>query len=684
MVPGLALGPVLDPGATTPLGGLGRAVGVSLIVGMILSMALSSVGLLTGTAFVLALVAISAIGLGLRWTRNRPRLRLPGRRKRRWWAGAMAGSVIAVALVVRPSQAWVGPDLLPVTSTSWYYANLAQAMATLSRIPTGMAEWGSIHPFQTDYLPVTAHTAGFLLISPGNLLTDTEIYRLAILVAGVVLSVVLLRRWVSSWAALLGTILLFSTIHLEQKFAGYRPETVAFDLLLFTLWLTDRAIVERRRRLLALAIVASALVFMAHAEVFLVCIAAVAGVGLARIVVVDGASSSRVGLRLRSGRSALRPLGLTLGVVLGGVGLGSVALFAATGHSGAFGYLASGERSTAAINHPQPSEIPAGWTFSDDPTWDFYVAAVAPNYLGVAPPASFRDARLLPRSILQVWSGVDGRTRPGLVALIALALTPIIAWRWLDARRRRAIVVWLTFGGVLVLGSYFLFAISDTYVPQRTGGVRLMPYLIFIPVLGATFVLWGVGRALRLDRVGGRLGSLVRVPSRLRRVAITAFMTVVAVGVVGLGPPPGGREPALDPTGYRALEWIRANLRADARILANAYTDGSIATVSGRVGIIDGRAVYLEDPGFLAESIALCLGARVVFADPSAPGAGSFLTRENVGYLLVSTGGPLGRDVGGYPLFQTDTAALAASPRLHLTRSFGGGRLLLYAVSASS
>jgi len=685
LLPGLALGPALVPGSSTPLGRLGRAVGLSLIVGMILSMALAAVGLLTGPVFALSLVATCAAGLAVPRRRIRSRLRIPGRRERRWWAGAIAGSVIALALVVLPSRALVGPEPLPVTSTSWYYANLAQVIATSNRIPTALAEWGSFHSFQTDYLPVSTHTAGFLLLSPGDLLADTEIYRVAILLAGLVLSIVLLRRWVSSWAALLGTILLFSTIHLQQKFSGYRPETVAFDLLLFTIWLIDRAIVEHRRRLLGLAIVTSALVLLAHAEVFLVLVSAIAGLGLARTVVADGTRRPRVGLRLLPGSSGLRSLAFSAGVVVGGVGLGGVALFAATGNPGAFGYLPSSQPSSAAMVHPEPPEIPVGWTFSNDPTWDFYVAAVAPNYVGVPPPSSFRDSRLLPRTILRVWAVIDGRTGPGLVALIALGLAPILAWPWLDARRRRAIVLWLTFGAALVLGSYVLFAISDTYVPQRTGGVRLMPYLVFIPVLEATFLLWGVGRFLRIACVGARLGSRLSAPSRLGAVGVATLLAIVAVGAVGLvsTSSPGRREPALDPTGYRALEWIRDHLPADARILANAYTDGSIAAVSGRVGIVDGRAVYLEDPGFLADSIALCLGARVVFADPSSPGAGSFLTREQVGYLLVSTAGPLGRDVGGYPLFQTDAGALAASPRLHLMRSFGDGRLLLYEVAGS-
>ena len=65
-----------------------------------------------------------------------------------------------------------------------------------------------------------------------------------------------------------------------------------------------------------------------------------------------------------------------------------------------------------------------------------------------------------------------------------------------------------------------------------------------------------------------------------------------------------------------------------------------MAAVAHRVGIVDGRAVYLENPTFLAESTALCLGARVVFGTPAAPGAATYLDRERVTHLLVATDGP--------------------------------------------
>jgi hypothetical protein len=141
-------------------------------------------------------------------------------------------------------------------------------------------------------------------------------------------------------------------------------------------------------------------------------------------------------------------------------------------------------------------------------------------------------------------------------------------------------------------------------------------------------------------------------------------------------------EPGLTPAGYEAYAWIDANLPPDARLLVNAYTDGSVAALARRTGIVDGRAVYLEDAAFLAESTNLLLGARRVFLDPGGEGSRRYLEREKVTHLLVATEGPTGADVGGYPLFETDYAALAEAAGYTLVRTFDDGRLLLYAVAA--
>jgi hypothetical protein len=259
----------------------------------------------------------------------------------------------------------------------------------------------------------------------------------------------------------------------------------------------------------------------------------------------------------------------------------------------------------------------------------------------------------------------------------------LLAWPFLDARRRRFLLTWAVFAVLLVAGSVLLFTLSDTYVPQRTAGRRLMPYLLFVPVVAMTVSLWIAGRltapywrALLPGRREGR-----------RRVVVAGLaMAALTVGAVSASANPGAiaeeREAALSPTGYAAYRWMDEQLPPDARVLANAYTDGSIAAVTGRVGLVDGRAVYLEDPAFLAESTALVLGARVVFATPESAGAATYLVRERVTHLLVATEGPLGRDLGGYLLFDTDVEAIRADPRFQLLRTFDDDRLLLFEVTA--
>ena len=501
-----------------------------------------------------------------------------------------------------------------------------------------------------------------------------------ILGLGVLFATVLFRRWVSSPYALAGAILLLGTVRLEGKFDGYRPETVGFVLSLFVLWVSDRAFVERDRRLVGLAMVGAAVVFLSHAEVFLILAAALTGIGIARLVVAPGGRSPSIGLRPPTGRALVAPA-LAFAIVGGGLVLGAAGGWLLTGESRVLGYAIGrdGTPATAAPERGRAGEIPSEWTFSDDPTWDFYTASVAPGLAGTPPPDAFTDSLLLPRSILLVWPGLDGRTRSGLAVLGALMVLPILAWPVLDPRRRRFLLGWACFAVVLVVGSLLLFELSQTYVPQRTAGRRLMPYLLIVPVVAMTVILWLLGR---LAAPGWR--ALFSRGGRARVVAAALALIVLTTGAVSASARPGGaaddREAALSPAGYAAYRWMASELPADARILANAYTDGAIAAVSRRTGIVDGRSVYLEDPGFLAEATALALGARVVFGTPSAPGARSYLEREGVTHLLVATDPTDGTDLGGYLPFATDVAAIRADPRFRLVREFDGGRLLLFEV----
>jgi len=680
VLPGATWGPLLAP-SSGAVAAAGRGIAVSLLTSSIACSLLALAGLLRPPIVAATLALVAALPLAFpsvraELLRGIRRLRRRSASARRWWWGAAAGIALALALVVVPSRLRVGETLFPFTSTVWYYAGLARSVVEQGGIPTGLPEWGAVRPFQLDYLPVTAHAAAALELLPGDLLLQLEAYRLGVLVAGLATAWLLLRRWVSSWVALLGACLLLATVRLEFRFLSYKPETFGLVLVLLAIWAADRAIVERSRRLAGLALLTATLAFLSHAEAFLLLGPALLGLAAARLLVSPG--RRRIGLGVPARGRAVAVASLVLGVFVGAIVLGSAVNFALTGQPRILGYVLGGPPGPSSA--PRPDEVPAGWVFTGDPTWDFYIAAVAADQVGTQPPTAFRDPRLLPRSIVAIWPGLDGRDRDLLVVLGGLGGAPVLAWPWLDTRRRRLVATWWTFGLGLFVGAYLLFALSDTYVPRRTGPSRLLPYELMVPVMAVVFGLWAT------DRVA-RPGWRALLPGRGAMPVAGLALAVLAVGA--LAPAPRSelnpdREPGLTPTGYEAYRWIAANLPPQARILANAYTDGSIWAIGRHAGVVDGRAVYLEDRALLAESTALLLGARVVFADPLAPTAAAYLARERVAFLIVAGADASGSDLGGYEPFATDLDALLRSDRYTLVRTFGGGRLLLFEVRASS
>ncbi len=153
----------------------------------------------------------------------------PARRRRAWFAAAAIGHGLALAVIVVPSHLGVRPDLLPRSSTTWYYLHLAQAMADLGAFPATLAGVGCAPPVP-DRLPAGDRAHGGRPAAaprrpagpPRDLPAADPGSRRPVRDASC--SVAGSRAW-TPW---LGAILLLGTVRLDQKFDGYRPETVAF------------------------------------------------------------------------------------------------------------------------------------------------------------------------------------------------------------------------------------------------------------------------------------------------------------------------------------------------------------------------------------------------------------------------------------------------------------------------
>jgi Dolichyl-phosphate-mannose-protein mannosyltransferase len=673
VVPGITWGPVLAPGRLSDLTRVGRAVGAGLAVSAVVATVLVGVGRLEPVISVAALIVATVLPLASRSVR---RDLLGTVRARRRPAPLLLGAaaLVAIALHLVLSHLRLGPESLPATSTVWYYRHLAELVGATGGLPAQFPEWGGLRPFHTDYLPFTAHSALVFSLMGLDRAGGLEAYRLAVLAATILVAALLFRRWLPTWIALLGALLLVTTLRMDWKLLSYKPETFGLLLGLFALWLLDRAAVERSWRLAASAAMTFGLVVMSHAEVAIVLLPAVAGIAIARGV--GRPSGGRLGLGFRTGRrllgSTLIPIVATTAGLIGGL----VVNAGLTGEAGLLGYVLPGGGGVAAEVRIDPDLLPDGWDLSADPTWNFHTAAVARGQEGTAPPTRFTDQRLLSREILHVWPGVDARTLFGAVALALIVLVPALAWPRLDRRRRGFLVFGAVFAVGLLAGAWLLTELSSTYVPRRIGPRRLLPYELLVPVGAAMATAFLAARATWTAAGRGRLGTGGR--------RIAGGLVLVLLLLVPLVPTVGAADDeesgGLSASGAAAYEWLEANLPEDARILANAYTDGSLTLLSGRLGVLDGRAVYLEDPEFLAEATGLLLGGRRFYADPSNPGSDEYLALADPDFLLVATNPRSGVDLGGYRPFVTDLQALDSDPRLELVRELADGGLRLYRV----
>ena len=281
VVPGLTWGPFLAPGRLPDLGRLGRAIGASIVVTALLATVLVAIGRLETVTAAAGLIVLTVLPLAAPGVRRELADTIRARRRAGPVAIAVAAAIVVVAHLAL-SHGVLGPSSLPNTSTVWYYAHLAELVGSTGGLPALFPEWGGLRPFQTDYLPFTAHSAMMFELMGLDLVASLEIYRLAIVAATIAVATLLFRRWVPSWVAVVGAVLLVTTLRMDLKLLSYKPETFGFAVGLFALWLADRAAVERSPRLAASAAIAFAVVVMSHAEIAVVLLPAVAGIALAR------------------------------------------------------------------------------------------------------------------------------------------------------------------------------------------------------------------------------------------------------------------------------------------------------------------------------------------------------------------------------------------------------------------
>jgi hypothetical protein len=303
---------------------------------------------------------------------------------------------------------------------------------------------------------------------------------------------------------------------------------------------------------------------------------------------------------------------------------------------------------------PGFSRAPSLSSNGRDPTYEFAQLAIAripsdPSRLGANPPAG---AELFRRSLTD---GFVVGGRPLYWAWMALLATMLVA---AIALRRWMIVRYMAVGAVFVA---LLAAISvttalgsDTYVPGRSGYVRLLQFWWFVP-------LAAVPLAARL------------VPRAWYRAVVSTALLLVCGGlwIYSLD---YTRDLSRAQPSRRTLSQLHAlQLEPGSVVLSNAFTQDFVEYNTSGEGLTDGRAPYLEDT-LLSSANTILLRASAFFADPARH---PFPWDEyRVKYVLVST---VPNALGNPAIYRTNPAVL--DKLTDLTRVTAGDGWLLYKVN---
>ncbi len=576
----------------------------------------------------------------------------------------LAIAVVAWLAVLRPQLAARRSDGLPLGATVWYYWRLVRMVLSEGGVPASIVEWGVPRPFPTEYLGATVHAAVTSALAGGADLALLERYRFLMVGLGLLAAQALWRHWLPLWWSWVAALVTLTTERLSSKFTAYRPETFGLLLVIWSAWLLDEALERRSPSWAALAGLVSAPAYLAHAEIWLLTGPLWLGMVASRLALYawhrctasrdGGKPSGNAGNAMFPSPRALVAATAAFAVMVGLV-------TAVTGNAGRIGELVGVVEKEAV---PQDVSGP-------DPTWRLNASLYRPSAIRRDPPP-FCENFLIVGATSTPFDGTNLRRPVTQVGLGAALILLFAVSRWLPGIVLAGTLVWSAYALGLYAGSSTICAIYDTYVPERAGPSRLMPYYVLSLVWLVTALAWAA--ATFLTMLVHRL-----LPDNIRLAPPRSVATTLVSGLLLLALTPISRGAVTDEEGglalsaYQAFDWMRSNLSEDGIVLANGYTAGSIGAASGLSSWLDGRVPYLESSQWREEATSRTLNARRYFQDPQRQ---SRLLPDEVDYVLVGAPGVV---LGG-SRFATDMAALKHSPQLRMIRTFGGNQVFLYEV----
>jgi hypothetical protein len=555
----------------------------------------------------------------------------------------------------------------------YYHWGIVDRVVEDGGLPATLPEWGKPREFPYEYAFSVIHGAGTAVLGGDSGFVLEERYRIALVVVAFFAFLALWSRWLPPWWAFLASLLALNVSRVETRLLVYKPEAFAFVLVIWSAWLFDEALERRSRRWGALAGVVLATSFLAHPIGSLLVAPLWGGILIGRLA---------PGLWQWARRRSLPPFPWRPVLV-------AVVVFA---------LLFGGLRTVIGSTGQDLAQRPENGVDLTRVVYNLgYVSAdplARPRVPECSDPFGVYSTVRPFFSSHASWFFFDVNSRSSVFLMLGLAVlvggafllqSPPRLARW-PASAKRAAITWGCYGIGVYLLMLLICAYYSTWVPERVGPMRLMPYWALIFPIFIAGVAWAASRGIsslvprlaspsRLDFdareawFGSGVGA---VPTLLLTVATLWTFTTIDAGRDRGVPPFYIAEPrvgGLSDPALRAYDWIDGNVPENALILANGYTEGALGMLTERTGVLDGRTPFAQPDPWRDEAIRWLAQARRFFQHPGRAGVPG-----GADYVLAAR-----RDVNlGGSYFPTDFQALRRAGGLQPLYASGG--VILYRV----
>jgi hypothetical protein len=556
----------------------------------------------------------------------------------------------------------------------YYHWGIVGRVVEAGGLPATLPEWGRQREFPYEYAFSVIHGAATANLAGTSGFVLEERYRIAMVLTAFLAAFALWRRWLPPWWAWLASVLTLNVSRVETRLLVYKPEAFAFILVIWSAWLFDEALERRSMRWGALAGLVLASSFLAHPVSSLLMAPLWGGILIGR------AAPSLWRRRRRPTFSAVpwRPVLAAAIVFL--LLFGSLrTIIGTTGQNLSESTTNGVDETRVVYNLAYVSANPFARPNVPECSHPFGVYSTVRPFFSSNASWFFFDVHSRASVFLMIGALIL------LLGVFLLQAPPRLA-RW-PAPAKRAAITWACYGIGVYLLAVLICVYYSTWVPQRVGPMRLMPYwaLIFpIFIAGvawaASFLLSGLrptlsarlsrsdfkGRARWFGRGVGLVPALV-----VSAAAIWTFTTITATQDRGV-PPFYISEPragGLSAGALHSYHWISRDLPSNALILTNGYVEGALGMLSHRTGLLDGRTPFAQPEPWRSEAIRWLGQSRAFFLRPDSSGIPG-----GANYVLAAQ-----RDVNlGGSFFPTDFRALTRDPYLEQIHRFMG--VVLYRV----